>query len=254
MANMFKTIEAEGGASGPEWLSSHPNPGNRYDNITREAQSLRVQGNANSGQFGSIKARLGDMSPAYTAEQIAKGQARTGNAPVGSTGRAVARVEPPSSQYRQYQPGDFVRVAVPSNWNEISSQGGVTYAPEGGFFRGNGGQTAFTHGVQIGVVQGGSGNLQRDTEQLLQNFAQGNPQLRRQSSFTREQIGGRTGLTTRLSNVSEVTGQNETVLLSTVPLQGNNLLYIIGVAPAGDAKTYDAAFRRVRQSLRLADR
>src|SRR3954463_3796455 len=36
MANMFKTIEAEGGASGPEWLSDHPNPGNRYAAITRE--------------------------------------------------------------------------------------------------------------------------------------------------------------------------------------------------------------------------
>src|SRR6185503_13460246 len=30
MANMFKTIEREGGGGGPEWMSSHPNPGNRY--------------------------------------------------------------------------------------------------------------------------------------------------------------------------------------------------------------------------------
>src|SRR5262245_39137683 len=30
MANMFKTIEQEGGGRGPEWLSDHPNPGNRY--------------------------------------------------------------------------------------------------------------------------------------------------------------------------------------------------------------------------------
>jgi predicted Zn-dependent protease len=29
MANMFKTIEDQGGASGPEFLSDHPNPGNR---------------------------------------------------------------------------------------------------------------------------------------------------------------------------------------------------------------------------------
>jgi len=43
MANMFKTIEANGGGAGlPEWLSDHPNPGNRYEYITREAQSLRV--------------------------------------------------------------------------------------------------------------------------------------------------------------------------------------------------------------------
>ena len=37
MANMFKTLEAQGGASGPEWLSDHPNPGNRYQRINQEA-------------------------------------------------------------------------------------------------------------------------------------------------------------------------------------------------------------------------
>ena len=56
MANMFKTIESEGGSRGPEWLSSHPNPGNRYEAINREAQSLRVQGRANTGQFQEIQA------------------------------------------------------------------------------------------------------------------------------------------------------------------------------------------------------
>src|SRR5687768_3857440 len=30
LARMFQTIEQEGGSSGPEWMSSHPNPGNRY--------------------------------------------------------------------------------------------------------------------------------------------------------------------------------------------------------------------------------
>ena len=35
MANMFKTIEKQGGSGGPQWLSDHPNPGNRYDYITQ---------------------------------------------------------------------------------------------------------------------------------------------------------------------------------------------------------------------------
>src|SRR5436190_2343389 len=42
MANMFKTIEKQGGSGGPQWMSDHPNPGNRYDYITKEAQMLRV--------------------------------------------------------------------------------------------------------------------------------------------------------------------------------------------------------------------
>src|SRR3954467_2401708 len=43
MANMFKTIEQQGGGGGPQWLSDHPNPGNRYNYIVQEAQSLHVQ-------------------------------------------------------------------------------------------------------------------------------------------------------------------------------------------------------------------
>ena len=30
MASMFKTIEKQGGSGGPQWLSDHPNPGDRY--------------------------------------------------------------------------------------------------------------------------------------------------------------------------------------------------------------------------------
>ncbi|MDQ3906976.1 MAG: M48 family metallopeptidase, partial [Acidobacteriota bacterium] len=47
LANMFRTIEQQGGSGGPEWLSSHPNPGNREQRIMQEAQMLRVEGGRN---------------------------------------------------------------------------------------------------------------------------------------------------------------------------------------------------------------
>jgi hypothetical protein len=254
MANMFKTIQEQGGRSGPEWLSSHPDPGNRYNAIVKEASMLRVQGNANTGQFASIRTRLAGMSPAYTAEQIAKGQARNGRPTVGTSGRtASVNVQPPSGSYRTHQPADFLRVSVPSNWDEVENgNGGVTYAPDGGFFEGGNG-TAFTHGVQIGVAQGGSGNLQRDTQQLLNNFTRSNPDLQAAGNARRENIGGRTGLTTPLRNVSEVTGEREYITLSTTQLRDGSLLYIIGVAPQPQANQYETAFRRVRQSVQIAD-
>jgi len=254
MANMFRTIQEQGGRSGPEWLSSHPDPGNRYNAIVKEASMLRVQGNANTGQFASIKTRLAGMSPAYTAEQIAKGQARNGRTTVGTSGRrASVNVQAPSGSYRTHQPANFLRVNVPSNWDEVENgNGGVTYAPDGGFFEGNNG-TAFTHGVQIGVAQGGSGNLQRDTQQLLNNFARSNPDLQTAGNARRENIGGRTGLTTPLRNVSEVTGEREYITLSTTQLRDGSLLYIIGVAPQPQASQYETAFRRVRQSVQIAD-
>src|SRR5512133_178144 len=42
MAAVFQMLEKQGGGGGPEWLSDHPNPGNRYAYITQEAQRLAV--------------------------------------------------------------------------------------------------------------------------------------------------------------------------------------------------------------------
>ena len=41
MANMFQTIARRGGNGGPEWLSDHPSPANRYAAINREAALVR---------------------------------------------------------------------------------------------------------------------------------------------------------------------------------------------------------------------
>ncbi len=41
MANMFQTIARRSGNGGPEWLSDHPSPSNRYAAINREAELLR---------------------------------------------------------------------------------------------------------------------------------------------------------------------------------------------------------------------
>jgi predicted Zn-dependent protease len=59
MANMFRTIQRRSGGGGPEWLSSHPSPGNRYDAITREARLLRAGGSAgNRAEFNAMQSRL----------------------------------------------------------------------------------------------------------------------------------------------------------------------------------------------------
>ena len=249
MANMFKTIEAQGGPSGPEWMSSHPNPGNRYEAINREAAMLRVEPRPDTGEFQNVKSRLSSMSPAPTAEQIARTKSSGGPVRTGTT----VRVEPPSDRQRTYRPGDFLQVTVPANWAEINTgEGGVTYAPDGGYLESNG-RSAFTHGVQFGVAQGASGNLQRDTEQLLQGFARNNPNLHARGS-RRESVGGRSGLTTVLSNTSDVNGRPELVAVSTAQLRNGNMLFLIAVVPEAEAADYEVAFRRVRQSLQITDR
>jgi hypothetical protein len=72
-------------------------------------------------------------------------------------------------------------------------------------------------------ARGGAGNLQQDAQQLLQSFSRSNPELRAAGNSRRETIGGRQGITTPLSNVSDVTGGREYVTLSTTQLRDGSL-------------------------------
>src|SRR5262245_32117468 len=64
MAAVFRTIEEKGRSNGPQWLSDHPNPGNRSAYITREAEQLAVNNPVHDTRdFDTVKARLQSMSP-----------------------------------------------------------------------------------------------------------------------------------------------------------------------------------------------
>ena len=73
MANMFQTIARRSGGGGPEWLSDHPNPGNRYDAINREAAMLPVHRSPGSATgIASVQGRLARMAPAPTMQQVTR--------------------------------------------------------------------------------------------------------------------------------------------------------------------------------------
>lgn len=251
MANMFRTIEKEGGARGPEFLSNHPNPGNRAEYITREAEMLRVNNPIRDTEdFASVQARLERMSPAPTSEEVARGTSGRNTPREGSTGRPSARVEAPSSRYQTVSAGDVFRVSIPNNWREIEGQGSITFAPEGGYGSVSG-QSVFTHGVQAGVMQSGDRNLQQATNELVAGFARSNPQLARAGNATRGTIDGRPALRTLLANVSEATGGRERIVLYTSQMRDGSLFYLIGVAPESEFGTYQSVINRVAGSVQF---
>src|SRR3954469_9615064 len=122
MANMFKTIQKQGGSGGPQWLSDHPDPGDRSAYISREAQSLRVTNPIRSTrEFAQVQAHLRQLSPAPSTEQATKNAARKDSGG-GNTGRAslpTGRVEPPSGSFQTYTEGNMFRISVPENWREL---------------------------------------------------------------------------------------------------------------------------------------
>jgi hypothetical protein len=72
---MFETIEKEGGSRPPQWLSDHPNPGNRVEYINEEASHLTIENPVGASRaFADIQAHLKTLPPARTLEEIEKQQ------------------------------------------------------------------------------------------------------------------------------------------------------------------------------------
>lgn len=258
LANMFRTIEQTGGGGGG-FLSDHPSPSDRYARINREAQSLRVNNtNRDSREFARVQERLrGYRQAPSTAEIQQSGQRypageNTGY-PDNNSNMPTGRVEYPSTRYQNVSIfNGGVRVNVPSNWRQINESNSVWFAPNGGYGSVNG-QPVFTHGTNFGVAQTNQRNLQQATSEIINNFAQGNRNLRSNGGYQRTTIDGRQALWATLSNVNEATGRPETIRLITTQLSNGQILYMVAVTPQGE-HSFDNAFQAVLQSVRINDR
>lgn len=256
LAEMFRTIERQGGGSSGGFLSSHPSPSDRYARINREAQMLRVNAsNRDSRDFARIRERLRGYPAAPTMAQIQQSGQRypsgenTGNYP---SNPPRGRVEYPSTRYQSYQLfNGGARVSVPNNWRQVSEGNSVWFVPEGGYGQFNG-QPVFTHGVNFGVAQTNSRNLQQATQEFINGLAQGNRNLRMSGGFQRTSFSARTALASTLTNLNEATGRSETIRLITTQLRDGSLFYMIAVAPQGE-RNFEGAFQTVLNSVRLND-
>jgi Zn-dependent protease with chaperone function len=251
MANIFKTIQKQGGSGGPQWLSDHPDPGNRSDYISREAKALQVQNPIRTTrEFQQLQAHLKQLAPAPTTEQATRNQ-KTGRTGTTGAGMPSGRVDPPSSSFQTYTEGSVFRISVPSNWRERPGGSAVTFAPDGAYGDANG-QSVFTHGVEVGSSRNETHDLQTATDELIASLASGNPQLSRPSRYDRVKVGGRSGLRAVMSNTSSL-GEPENVVLFTSQLRDGSLFYAVAVAPVADFQSYSRIFDRVIGSIQLID-
>jgi len=81
LARMFETIERDSkasGGSGPQWMSSHPDPGNRTQYITREAESLSIASAADQGEFEPVKTAFASLPPAKSMRDLEKSKRTSG--------------------------------------------------------------------------------------------------------------------------------------------------------------------------------
>ncbi|CAN5237606.1 hypothetical protein BH10ACI1_BH10ACI1_04200 [soil metagenome] len=251
LANMFKTIERESGGGGPEWLSSHPSPANRYENITREAKLLRVSPNPIklTAGFERTQAKLRNMPRAQTMEEIQKNSKNNQQtqSPT-SNGRYESRVALPSTRTRVFSGGNWIRMNVPNNWQEFPAESEVWFAPQGAY-----GDQGITHGALLGIYRGQSKNLSAATQEYVEGVLQSNSYLRTRTNYTQTSIDGRQAYAIVLAGTSPITNRTEIATVYTTMMKNGDLLYVIAVSPESEARSYSTAFRNMIRSINLND-
>ncbi len=260
LANMFRTIEREsGGSNGPEWLSSHPNPGNRYENINREAQLLRVKNPVgNTAQFERIQSKLKRLPRAQSTAEIQKNAPTNQNGQGNGSGtqnpiaggRYESRVALPSTRTRAISSSGAIQMNIPGNWQEFPNGSELWIAPAGAY-----GDQGITHGALVGTTRPQNNNLAQASQDYVDGLLQseGNNYLSQRSDATRTTLSGRTAYAAVLSGRSPLTNQTEITTVYTTQMRNGDLFYVITVAPENESPTYNAAFRNMIRSIRLND-
>jgi beta-barrel assembly-enhancing protease len=254
LGHMFETIQKASGAGAPQWMSSHPDPGNRSAYIAREAALLQVGAREGSAaEFQQARRMFDALPPAKSMADLARSGegsgGATGGAPVGRVGEPAPA---PSEQFRRVQGGRLFDVDIPANWQAVSSNNSVKYVPQNGYGASGDGQAVFTHGVELGVARASSRDLVQSTETLLGAFARSNPELRRTGEPREIVISQRRALAVPLANRSAV-GGSERIGIYTTFLADGNLFYYATIVPDRESDLYGPVFDRIGRSIRLRD-
>jgi Zn-dependent protease with chaperone function len=261
LGRMFETIQKESRGGGPQWLSSHPDPGNRSAYIAKEAAMLQIiPREVHAAEFTQARGLFAALPPAQSMAELERTRTAGGAPPAGgrssggatSVGRIGDPVPPPSAQFRTAQGGNLFEVAVPQNWTAVSSTNAVKFVPQNGYGVVAGGETVFTHGIELGVARASSRNLADATRTLVGNFAKSNPDLRQTSEAQDIRLSQRSGLGLSLVNRSHL-GGIERIGIYTTLLADGNLFYMATIVPDVEAGRYGPVFDRIARSIRLRD-
>jgi hypothetical protein len=256
LGRMFETIQKQARSGGPEWLSSHPDPGNRSTYIAKEAAMLQIAPRERqSAEFQQARGQFASLPAAKSMAELDRASAGRGAPSSGeatSVGRIGDPVPPPSSQFRKVQGGTVFDATVPQNWQAVSSNNSVKFVPQNGYGVVEGGQSVFTHGVELGVARAASRDLREASRTLVADFARSNPDLRQTADERAIRLSQRSGLAMSLVNRTHL-GTTERIGIYTTFLADGNLFYVATIVPDQDAARYGPVFDRITGSIRLRD-
>jgi Zn-dependent protease with chaperone function len=286
LADFFKTLESQGGPLPPQFLSDHPNPGNREQAIEKEIANWPPQKYATDSPAFQTARQHATGVKAYTAQEIAQG-AKSGEwvklnkqngatfSPTGGSASAPApraassltngsltngsAVSPqgvlPSQQMETANFGP-VTIQHPENWQvKMPERQGqfVTIAPQGGITN---------KGVMYGVLlngiaaqRGGRANIDEITAQLSQNMQQ-NDGLKPLGNAQAIAVGNVQGRSVMFQSTSPLPGANgqpqlERDWLVAVPKRDGSAIFMIFVAPQSEFAQFQPTYEAMVKSIQL---
>ena len=234
LAHFFEKLESKGGQGNnrlAEFLSDHPNPGNRVKAIEDEVREVPQKRyvTAKTNDFGAMKDVALHIPPPEK--------------------RATAR---PSVDLKEYNGRSF-SMRYPSNWQVLTDEAQskvVTIAPADGIVQ-TGGGTSIGYGLEVSFYQPDEGtiDLERDTQAFIRQLASSNPDLRAERSEP-VSVGGQRALATMLRNRSPFPNETEVDWLVTTP-RPEGLFYVIFIVPQSEFDRVRGVLDQVLQSVRF---
>lgn len=289
LADFFKKLQAQGGAP-LQFLSDHPNPGNREAAIQKEIQPWpAVQYRSDNSGFATAHKHALQIK-AYSADEIAQG-AKTGQwtslnkqngaalqtppgmtlppatqpsstatatqtAPAAGVTKTVSWTDvSPSSNFVLIDLG-MMQMVRPANWKVIAPQQegqAVTIAPAAGVI-----DTGIGYGVVLNAVspKDKSMSLDQITDEIVRGMQSGGGDMQPLGKASEIKVAGVSGRSLNLRSTSPFPDgkgqpQKERDRLVTLPRPDGVVIYMVFVAPEADVNRVSSTFERMLKSVQF---
>jgi hypothetical protein len=238
MAQFFDKLAAEGGSRPPVFLSSHPDPGNRVENVRAEMAALPAGDYGyQTGQFPQAKRQVAQLPPPKKTMQ----QTATAN-------------QPPSAPTGAFQTvrGQTFSVDYPTGWESFGDQRSqtLTLAPRNGLVQTQGGGVGIGYGAVLAYYQPQQARNLRDASlELASELRAMNPRMKLSANPRPTQVQGNPAFVLVLDSQSPFGGVERDVLLTVSRPQG--VFYMVFIAPDQNFDQFQPAFQRMVDSIRF---
>jgi hypothetical protein len=241
MAQFFQTLEQQGGSQAPEFLSDHPNPGNRMQAVQAEARTLQPRTYEASRSDRNFEAAQ-QIASALPAPSKTQQQVLAAN--------AAMPPQAPAGQFQRFEGQPFT-VEYPSNWQSFSTSDSQMWvmAPRQGLVRSPNGNVIVGYGMLASYFPAQNRSLEQGTQELLQQLRKSDPQLQVTGNSRSVNLNGKQGLVTPMAGTSPYGGQESNYLLTVARPEG--LFYLVFVVPPRTGSQAQGVFDHVINSLQF---